>query len=148
MCLRMQVESPDIVETHETYRGHEFVVTTGTGMGYRCGYVKVEKGHPWHGDGEPDADVHGGITFTEHDVECSKDGEDSGYWLGFDCGHAWDAKDPDIISGEYRLRSFEDDYMERMYCGGGLDGTIRSNGYVQRECKKLIDQAVAASGAD
>lgn len=46
------------------------------------GYVYLPAGHPWRDVKEPmwdlDVEVHGGITYTQHN------------WLGFDMMHAWD----------------------------------------------------------
>ena len=70
--------------------------------GSLCGYVGVSEGHPWFGKdyGDLSADVHGGLTFADFCQEgdeahtiCHVPGPgepDRVYWLGFDCGHAWD----------------------------------------------------------
>lgn len=67
-------------------------------MGHRCGYVRLPNDHPWFGvaDERIDAQIHGGLTFAGDRLE------DGGWWLGFDCGHAWDARDESIMSDEYR----------------------------------------------
>jgi len=50
-----------------------------------CGYVKVGLDHPWCSIEDPeliqsvDADVHGGLTYVNHEG-----------WVGFDTGHAGD----------------------------------------------------------
>ncbi len=74
-------------------------------MGSWCGYVGVPPGHPAHGkdDGELDLKVHGGLTYAAPCmVESARGPEalvchvpqpgesDDVWWLGFDCGHAWD----------------------------------------------------------
>lgn len=68
-------------------------------MGAWCGYVGVDRDHPWfrvdYDDVEPYPDVHGGLTFSDfchgricHTVE---PGEDQRvWWLGFDCSHSGD----------------------------------------------------------
>ena len=82
-------------------------------------------------------DVHGGITYADgngkHPVESDL------WWLGFDCGHAGDARDiktlkmiwPDTERTQYLMNdlTFEDDI-------------VRTKGYVQEECKSLVDQIV------
>lgn len=68
--------------------------------GALCGYVGVPPGHPahgnkWNGEVALQLEVHGGITYGDG---CSgrichvpKPGEpDDVWWLGFDCGHAFD----------------------------------------------------------
>jgi len=55
-----------------------------------CGYVGVPEGHLWHGKeyGEIDVGVHGGLTFAE---DSGPHGIKDGRWyIGFDCGHAFD----------------------------------------------------------
>lgn len=36
-------------------------------LGTLCGYLGVPSCHPWYGKDNPDADVHGGITYSEHE---------------------------------------------------------------------------------
>lgn len=74
-----------------------------------CGYVGVGKEHPLYGHGMMgedeekeekllSLDVHGGVTYTEPCQEDDKEygvchlteGEDDRWWIGFDCGHAFD----------------------------------------------------------
>jgi len=71
-------------------------------LGNLCGYVAVPPGHPDHGAhyDAPDVEVHGGLTYSS---PCSAHGGpichipsretgvvDDVWWLGFDCGHAFD----------------------------------------------------------
>lgn len=66
-------------------------------MGALCGYVGVPPGHSAYDKdyGELEVSVHGGLTFANR---CSgsichvpEPGEsDEVFWLGFDCGHAYD----------------------------------------------------------
>ncbi len=135
MCLSIKVKSPDHVLAEGTHAGHEWVVVHN-GMGYRCGYVKVEPGHPWHGKDDSQLydegkapEVHGGITFAQADVPCDKGGPDNGWWLGFDCAHSMDAQDPSLPTEHY-MRS----------CGG----MIRDQKYVEEQCRNLCVQAAEA----
>lgn len=76
-----------------------------TRSGHLCGYVAVDKSHPWHGrsygDGEyPDSPegqirVHGGLTYASecagHICHVPEPGEpDDVWWFGFDCAHSGD----------------------------------------------------------
>jgi hypothetical protein len=121
------------------HAGHEWVVTHN-GSGYRCGYVKVEPGHPWHGKSYDDfeAECHGGLKFARADTPCEKDGPDNGWWVGFDCAHDGDAPDPLLPNRDERFnvaRAFLDDL-------GGY-GTVRTQEYVETECRSLCEQASA-----
>lgn len=66
--------------------------------GVPVGYVGLPKEHPDFGKhyDNIDADVHGGLTFSGYWEE-----ENDGLWyVGFDCGHAWDM---DRMGGAPRL---------------------------------------------
>ena len=66
--MSVVINHPERVLGSGKHEGHEWIVTHN-GIGARCGYVKVEPGHPWYGVNEYDidCDVHGGITFAEPD---------------------------------------------------------------------------------
>jgi len=73
--------------------------------------------------------VHGSITFS------GKLRGKRGYWIGFDCNHVGDAKDPSIMDEMHR--KIED------RCGPlPIEGVIRTTEYVEKECKSLIDQII------
>lgn len=136
MCLSIKVDHPECVLSEGEHAGHEFI-TVQNSMGYRCGYVRVEEGHPWHGKGydelnDPYPDVHGGLTFAEPDKPCDKGGPDDAWWFGFDCAHSGDAPDPSL-----KL----DDGMKPRY-GSGV---IRTQEYVEAQCRSLCEQAAAAA---
>src|SRR6266581_4725035 len=132
MCLSIAVNRPESVLAEGTHAGHHWVIVHN-GLGYRCGYVRVPKGHPWHGKGYDDikAEVHGGLTFAEPDKPCDKPGDDDAYWVGFDCDHAGDEQDPSLPA-KHRMPSL------------GFDGTVKTQAYVEAECRSLCEQAAFA----
>jgi hypothetical protein len=139
MCNPITTKNPDVLLSKGVHEGYEWEVTSNR-LGYRCGYVRVPQGHPWHGKGYDDVrtadddgwpDVHGGLTFAEHDTDCGKGGEDSAWWFGFDCAHFGDAPDPELPG-----------YDARMVFG---DGTVKTTAYVAAECRKLAAQAAAVA---
>jgi len=138
MCLSIKVKRPEDVLSEGVHCGHEWVAVHN-GMGYRCGYVKVEPGHPWYrkSDGEIDADVHGGLTFSEADTPCDKGGPDDGWWIGFDCAQWGDAQDEALYSDPvpWPFR-------------GSRTGVVRTQEYVEAECRKLCRQAAAEARCD
>lgn len=146
MCLSIEVQRPEVVLSRGTHKGYEWI-TVHNALGFRCGYVRVPAGHPWHGKGyddiEPYPNVHGGLTFSDPDVDCGKGGADNGHWFGFDCGHLNDAQDPEL------LKLCKPEYQEAMrYPGLAMDrGVIRTQAYVENECRSLADQAAAAAEA-
>lgn len=151
MCLPVAVARPNDVLATGSHLGFEWSIVHNT-MGYRCGYVKVERGHPWFGKGYDDieAEVHGGLTFAEADKPCDKGGPDDGWWVGFDCAHGGDAPDPqlnqrgrrDEVGSLCRL-------MSDMFHGYGEAGgpIVRTQEYVEAECRSLCEQAAKAGGA-
>lgn len=107
-----------------TYEGFQWAILHN-GMGFRCGYVAVPPGHPWHGKGydEVRAEAHGGLTYANANAE------DGSHWLGFYCAHYGDAQDPDLPNYD-TMRSFS--------------GCVRSQEYVEQECRSLCEQAAQA----
>jgi hypothetical protein len=134
MCNPISTLYPEHVLAKGKHRGYEWEVTHNH-AGYRCGYVRLPAGHAWHGkDYEAlHVDVHGGLSFSEPDTHCGKGGPDDAWWLGFDCGHAFDQPDPQFVDAD------EYQWMERF--GLLRYGAVRTTPYVIRECCRLIDQA-------
>lgn len=99
-------------------------LTAHNNLGYRCGYVRVPKGHPWHGleyENVP-ASAHGGFTYAEADT-------DGGWWVGFDCAHHGDGPDPEL---KPRVTAFFPSA-----------GRVWSTADVEEECKAICEQAAA-----
>ena len=136
MCNPITTDHPDFPLAKGVQEWFEWEVT-GNGIGYRCGYVRIPPGHPWHGKNYDDMrtvdgdwpDVHGGLTFAGPDTDCGKGGEDNAWWLGFDCAHAGDAPDPELPG-----------YLDQV---GALGGVVRTTDYVAAECRNLIAEAAA-----
>jgi hypothetical protein len=134
---------PDRLEFR--HRGVPCLLRRSAISGAWCGYAACEPGHPWHGAhyDKPDVDVHGGLTFAG---ECQREichvpqpGEPADvYWLGFDCGHAFDfspaltAKVEAITGERSALRD---------------DTTYRDLAYAKRETEQLADQILKARDA-
>jgi hypothetical protein len=141
MCNPITTSHPELLLAKGIHLGFEWEVTNN-GIGYRCGYVRIPPGHPWHGRDydsvEPYPDVHGGLTFAKADTECGKGGEDNAWWLGFDCAHAGDATDPSLPDRDGRPLPA---VMLHHFAGD----VIRTTDYVEAECRSLIEQAKAAS---
>lgn len=137
MCNPVTTKRPDALLAKGVHLGFEWEVTSNR-IGYRCGYVRIPAGHPWHGLGydDVDAEVHGGLTFAEPDTECGKGGDDNAWWLGFDCAHYDDAPDPELPGYE----GYEN-FLGML----GSFGTVKTTGYVTAECQRLAEQAAEAA---
>ena len=138
MCNPITTLHPEVLLAKGESYGFQWEVTCNR-MGYRCGYVRVPPGHPWHGKDydslDPYPEVHGGLTFAEADTDCGKGGADNAWWVGFDCAHYGDAPDPELPGSEQMLKY-------------GLEyGTIKTTEYVSEECRNLARQAQAANFA-
>lgn len=140
MCLSVKMLRPQAVLAEGVHAGHEWAVVHND-IGYRCGYVKVEAGHPWHGKDwdKIDCEVHGGITFARADQPCDKGGLDNGWWVGFDCAHSGDAPDPELMGAE----AIENARLFGRFDHGGY-ASIKGTRYVETECRNLCEQAQAA----
>ncbi len=136
MCLPIAIERPNDVLAQGKHRGIEWMVIHNT-MGYRCGYARIPKGHPWHkkDTGDIHVRIHGGLTFAAMDVPCGKGGADDAYWIGFDCAHCGDAPDPSLNS---LLRG---DVLDLL----SLGGVVRTQRYVEKECRSLCEQIAKAA---
>lgn len=127
MCLSIAIQRPENVLATGEHLGFEWSVTHN-GRGFRCGYVRVPTGHPWHGQDydRVACDCHGGLTFAEADIPCGKGGEDNAWWVGFDCAHGGDASDPELPRSV--VTSFE-------------WGLVRTQEYVETQCRHICEQA-------
>lgn len=107
---------PDLLE-FEAY-GFKCQAKRHDDLGHLCGYITVGADHPWHAltYDEVDADVHGGLTFSENG------------WFGFDCAHAGDVV-PKL--NHLKIADFGETY--------------KGMGYVVGELIKLAKQAKEAS---
>lgn len=133
MCLSIEVDRPECVLAKGEHAGFEWVVAHNN-FGHRCGYVRVPGGHPWHGKHDSiDAEVHGGLTFSQADKPCGK-GDDDAWWLGFDCAHSCDAPDPELLK-KSGAHEFGGDTL-------GKFGEVRSQEYAEAGCRSLCEQAV------
>jgi hypothetical protein len=99
-------------------------------MGGWCGYVGVPKDHPASGGGydDVDVDVHGGLTYAGT-IDTAKDHPEFAtelWWLGFDCGHAYD-----LMPGMMRF--------QRQFLPDNED-VYRDLDYVRTETTRLASQ--------
>lgn len=104
----MNIIQPKLKQVWTTAVGYSAVIIQ-TPMGHLCGYVMVPEGHPAHSqtDGYLDESLrsiqcHGGLTYAdfnsnpEHPYPVAQT-EVNAYWIGFDCGHYGDGRDPELV---------------------------------------------------
>lgn len=142
MCLSVAIDRPNDVLAKGEHLGFEWIVTHN-GSGYRCGYVRVPKGHPWHGkdwsDLETLVECHGGVTFAKPDVDCHG-GPDDAWWVGFDCCHWGDLPDPDLMTWRER-EPVVAAFIGALGSCGTYTPEVRSQEYVEAHCRSICDQA-------
>ena len=105
------------------YLGYEWQIHLND-LGCKCGYIIIDKRHPWYGKHYTDLnlDIHGGITYSKP--------ENNNWRLGFDCGHCFDLPDP----------GYEQAYHKLLKEAGATNKSIE---YVEEQCKSLCEQAWA-----
>lgn len=123
---------PDLFEF--SHRGYECKAKRNLTTGAWCGYVGKKPRTNRYIDDEQQRvsadsrdelfDVHGGITFNDHD------------WLGFDCAHFGDYSPR--LDGQLRMKK---DYIEFKQLFGDAHAPVyRTLGYVVREICRLAEQ--------
>ena len=85
-----------------------------------------------------DLNAHGGITYS--DGETGYPVESCLWWFGFDCAHCNDKEDYDKVR-EYNLETDEKlGWLIKMQSEYPTPGVIRTQEYVEQECRNLADQ--------
>ena len=98
-------DEPDKIQYPDPDTGLPCLIVRNA-LGSLCGYVGVPEGHPCFGknydtEGTFGIEVHGGLTYAG---PCDPSGDEAArichtpakgepdhvWWLGYDCGHAWD----------------------------------------------------------
>ena len=131
---------PDKVQWYDEATGMACLIVRSGFTGCLCGYVGVEPDHPVYEVDYGDVEevmgirVHGGLTYASkcvgHICHMPDPGRsDDLWWLGFDCGHAWDVapgmRARDAIRGWKAIEA---------------DQTYRDLSYVRAECTRLAAQ--------
>lgn len=143
-------KEPDLVEWRsDALPGLALLVVRSHTTGALCGYVGVPPGHPFHGKGYQDLDevpldVHGGLTYAGscagHICHVPAPGEpDDVWWLGFDCGHAFDVSPQldALVRQHSGTPHFRFEYAH-----------YRSLDYVMSEVEKLGKQVLSGGVSD
>jgi len=138
---------PDKVQWQDVATGLPCIARRSA-MGFWCGYVGVAEGHPYfereYDSGVVDLTCHGGLTFNAHCAEDDKEhgichvpapGEpDNVWWLGFDCGHAFDLM-PGTVAALRKCDAYHGDFHQQ--------DAYRDLDYVKSECAQLAQQLAA-----
>jgi hypothetical protein len=150
------------VEGGGTYQGYEYLIVLNT-LGHRCGYVAIPPKHPYantpmekrefmgkvreHYDYDSlDINCHGGLTFMkpDHGLKALLSIPCTDLWIGFDCGHCYDASDYDAME-KYFGKEYKENKLR--YCSRDEDNIVRSFDYVEMECQSIIHQLIEKEAA-
>lgn len=118
-------------------------------MAYRCGYVRIPKGHPWFGMDYALLDVscHGCLTFGSPGADEAGERDESEWWVGFDCAHAGDSPDPELVP--LLPEKAQESYHHAQAITGPrphyFGDVIRTTEYCQEQCLHIIAQAIQAA---
>lgn len=124
-------------------------------MGTRCGYCSVSMAHPFYRkDYGHDSiselnhtvdsviDVHGGVTYSgelEWALDLCRTIPRNQWWFGFDCCHAGDAQNPDLINDPIS-RKFTEEMNERFSeLDSSYKKTHKSLEFVQQHCNNMAE---------
>lgn len=148
------------VEGGGVYKNYEFLIVLNT-IGHRCGYVAIPPSHPFNNTplekyefagktrehynyDQLDIDCHGGLTYMdrEHSLKDLLPIPCNDFWIGFDCGHCFDASDTDAMKVY-----FGDDADAPFKSSVWREGVVRSYEYVEVVCKHIIDQLIEKEAA-
>lgn len=117
-------ESPE-GEEEFVYRGRRCLIRHSPTTGALCGYVELKPGDKWFGcdycgEGQPDIDVCGGVTWSENCFPNEPETEEETWVFGFDCAHFGDAcpafEFEFFPDGEFRDINYVEKHVRNM-CG-------------------------------
>lgn len=134
-------------ESRFEYKGFSCVVLFMP-MGYRCGYVGLPKGNKYYEKDYDDIPVscHWGLTYSENHLFWQDDKDI--WWIGFHCGHLCDGMDKETFEKYYmdELKSKAVDTERASVISAYMmfelysEYPVRTQEYVECECRKIVDQ--------
>ena len=131
------------VEKIFEYKGFDCAIV-GQPHGCRCGYVRIPAGHLLFALGKlrkpylqstvlDHLSVHGGITYASASKKYPVPSENEEWWIGFDCAHAFDNPDPQLLE-ELNEKAINTSVFH------DSEGSIKDVAFVEAELKQLVDQ--------
>lgn len=140
------VNEPDKIQWADEATGLPCLIVRNLNVtGALCGYVGVDKDHPYFESNYSNVDVeaHGGLTYSNkcqpnpdgvcHKVEKGED--DNIWWFGFDCAHALDL----APAMEFRSREFNAQW-KKTHPNWDNPSTYKNIEYVKQEVTSLAKQ--------
>ena len=127
-----------LIEADFMYRGYR-CVCVGNNMGHRCGYVGIPRGHKYYGEDYDDIPIycHGGLTYGSHNPNYPVANNEGLYWIGFDCAHYGDAKDPELLK---IFGQQNNPYLSDLFSDLFSDGAVRTQEMVEGELRGIVNQ--------
>lgn len=135
-----------VQESRFEYKGFPCVVLFQP-LGFRTGYVGIPKGRKYYKSNHERIPVncHGGLTYSS--LKLYHQNDTDMWWIGFDCGHCCDGYDVEKLKeyfadDESIMRSYHA-MEETGYYALCNEHPIRTQEYVEDNCRKIIDQLIA-----
>ncbi len=138
-------DEPDEARWTDEATGLRCAIIRSEVSGALCGYVEID--HPslcrsLEELEKLDFDVHGGLTWSGLRFE-----DETGWWIGFDCGHAWDvmpAIDALLRKHGHQKPSRLEQLVDALD-GGFFRSTYKDIAFVRTQCAYLALQVRRAS---
>lgn len=123
-----------LIEEDFEYKGFRCAVI-GQELGHRCGYVGLPNGHRYYGVRYTRIPVkcHGELTYGLDNPNYPVANNEGLYWIGFDCAHYGDAKDPALLK---IFGQQINPYLSELFS----DGVVWTQEMVEGEIKRIVDQ--------
>jgi hypothetical protein len=138
-------EEPDRVDF--VHAGYACFLLRNDRMGQWCGYVGVDRVHPFYGKKYDDVDVevHGGLTYSDtckgqlcHVPQPGM--PDDVWWFGFDAAHCYDLV-PGMLARELNVPALREFALNHLH-----EDTYRDLAYMKRETEALAEQLRERAG--
>jgi hypothetical protein len=147
---------PDLILEAGNHKGFEWLMAH-TGMGTRCGYVRLPSNHPMFGYSDRELgtvlSVHGGITYNQAGAPNHKEDYGLEQWIGFDCNHCFDLADETLPFDNELFKHFLHfsspiaKQLSAYWEDSRIQPQVRSSDYVREHCLWLCSQAALIAEA-
>ena len=135
-------DEPDEARWVDAATGLRCAIVRSEVTGALAGFVEIDHPALCRPVDELNFDVHGGVNYSG--LRFEEEGK-TGWWVGFDCWHAWDVTPAlDAALRQLRHKSQLDQLVDALD-GGFLRRTYRDIAYVRAQCAYLAGQVRSAS---
>lgn len=112
--------------------------------GFRCGYIKIPKNNILYNKKYQNIDIniHGGLTYSSFNYKGYPiKTKNKTYWIGFDCHHADDLYDLNLINSNSELYDIAKNLNDIMTTFNS-SATLKDKNYIENELKLAVNQII------